>query len=97
MKRGEEAQGEDSTKRQPDGKEVVRTLVEKIPEDILRQTTLWKKKVTFREEVEHLGPDQEFGEWSKSEEDSEEENFPGSRMSGRMTQRRVVMTRIVFV
>ena len=36
LKRGEAAQGEDSTIRQPGGKEVVRTLVEKIPEDILR-------------------------------------------------------------
>ena len=47
LKRGEVAQGEDLTIRQLDGKEVVRTLVEKIPEDILRQTTLRKKKLTF--------------------------------------------------
>ena len=75
LKRGEKAQGDDSTIRQPDGKEVVRTLVEKIPEDILRQTTLRKKKMTFREEVEHLGP--EFGDWSKSERDIEVENLSG--------------------
>ena len=61
LKRGEAAQGKDSTIRQPDGKEVVRTLVEKIPEDILRQTTLRKKKVTFKKKAEHLGPDQESG------------------------------------
>ena len=36
LKRGEAAQGEDSTIKQPDGKEALRTLVEKIPEDILR-------------------------------------------------------------
>ena len=43
LKRGEAAHGEDSTiGRQSDGKEVVRTLVEKIPEDIIRQTTLRK-------------------------------------------------------
>ena len=44
LKRGEAALGEDSTIRQPDDKEVVRILVEKIPEDILRQIMLRKKK-----------------------------------------------------
>ena len=63
MKRGEAAHGEDSTiGKQPDDKEVVRVLVEKNPDNILRQTTFRKKKVTFKEEVEHLGPDQESGE-----------------------------------
>ena len=52
-------------------------MVEKIPEDILRQTTLRKKKVTFKKEAEHLGPDQESREWSKSERDGEEENLSG--------------------
>ena len=77
LKKREMAQGEDSTIRQPDGKQVVLTLVEKIPEDILRQTTVRKKKVTFKKEAEHLGPDQESGEWSKSERNSEEENLSG--------------------
>ena len=55
LKRGETARGEDSTiGKQPDDKEVVRTLVEKIPEDILRRTTFRKKKVTFKKEAEHL-------------------------------------------
>ena len=62
LKRGEAAHGEDSTIRQPHDKEVVRTLVEKIPEVILRQTTLRKKKVTFKKEAEHLGPDQMPGD-----------------------------------
>ena len=75
LKRGEAAQGEDSTIWQPDDNEVVRTLVEKIPEDIQRQTTLRKKKVTFKKEAEHLGPDQESWEWSKPEGESEEENL----------------------
>ena len=44
LKRGEAALGEDSTIRQPDEKEVVRIMVEKIPEDILRQTIFGKKK-----------------------------------------------------
>ena len=78
LKRGEAAHGEDSTIcKQPDDKEVVRTLVEKISEDILRRTTFRKKKVTFTEEAEHLGPDQESGEWSKSEGNSEGENLSG--------------------
>ena len=42
---------EDSMKaRQPENKEVVRTLVEKTPEEILRRTTLRRKKVSFKEE-----------------------------------------------
>ena len=70
LKRREATQSEDSTIRQPDDKEVVRTLVEKILEDILRQTTLRRKKVTFKKETEQLGPDQASGEWSKSKGDS---------------------------
>ena len=63
LKRGETAHGEDSMiGKQPDGKEVVRTLFEKISEDILRGTTFRKKKVPFKEETEYLGPDQESGE-----------------------------------
>ena len=78
MKRGEAAHGEDSTiGKQPDDKEVVRTLVENIPEDKLRRTAFRKKKVTFKEEAENLGPNQEFGEWSKSEGDSDEESLSG--------------------
>ena len=78
LKRGEAAHGEDSTiGKQSDNKENVRILVEKIPEDILRRTTFRKKKVTFKEEAEHLGPDEKSGEWSKAEGNSEEENLSG--------------------
>ena len=78
LKRGEAAHGEDSTiGKQPDDKEVVRTLVEKISDEILRRTTFRKKKVTFKEEAQHLVPDQESREWSKSEEDRKEENLSG--------------------
>ena len=82
--------------KQPDYKENERTLVEKIPEDILRRTTFRKKKVSFKEEAEHLRLDQESEEWPKTEWDSEERIFPGSRKNARMTQRRVVMTNTVF-
>ena len=54
-----------------DSKEVVRSLVEKIPEKILEQTKVRDKKVTFREEIEHLGLDQESGEWSRFMEEDE--------------------------
>ena len=54
-----------------DSKEVVRSLVEKIPEKILEQTKVRDKKVTFREEVEDLGLDQESGEWSRFMEEDE--------------------------
>ena len=54
-----------------DSKEVVRSLVEKIPDKILEQTKVRDKKVTFREEVEHRGLDQESGEWSRFMEEDE--------------------------
>ena len=78
LKRGKAARGEDSmTGGQPDHKENVRTLVEKIPEDILRWTRFRKKKVSFKEGAEHLGLDQESGDWPKTEGDSGEENLSG--------------------
>ena len=53
---------EDSSKeRKPDGKEFVRSLVERIPEDILERTMVRKKKVAFKEEAEHLGLSHESG------------------------------------
>ena len=55
----------------------MQSLVEKIPEEILRQIMVRKKKVTFREEAEHLGLGQESGEWPTSEEDAEEEKLSG--------------------
>ena len=58
---------------EPENKEVVRRLVENIPEDILRQTTLRRKKVSLKEEVEQLGLDQESGEWLPQEKEGEEE------------------------
>ena len=72
------AHGEDSTiGNQSDDKEVFRTLIEKIPEDILRRTIFREKQLSSKEEAEHLGPDQVSGEWSKSEGNSEEENLSG--------------------
>ena len=35
-------------------KEIVRTLIERIPEEVLRRTTIRNKRVTFKEECEHL-------------------------------------------
>ena len=63
----------------PDGKEVVLSMVEKIPDDILEQTRARKKKVAFKEEAENLGLGQESGEWSTSteEEDTGEGNLSG--------------------
>ena len=73
------AGSEDSSKeRKPDEKEVVQSLVERIPEDILERTMVWKKKkVAFKEEAEHLGLSQESGDWDNAEEDTEEENLSG--------------------
>ena len=62
---------------EPGNKEVVRTVVENIPEDILRQTMLRRKKASFEERVEDLEQDQEAGEWLPQEKEDEEENLPG--------------------
>ena len=62
-----------------DGKDVVRSLNDKIPESILEQTQVRKKKVAFKEEAEHLGLGQESGEWSMS---TEEEETGQEKLSG---------------
>ena len=63
--------------KQPDDKEVVQSFLDQIPEEILRQSMVQKKKVSFREEAEHLGLGQESGEWPTSGEDAEEEKLSG--------------------
>ena len=77
--RSNEADGsqDSSIERKPDGKEVVQSLVERIPEDILERTMVRKKKVAFKEEAEQLGMSQEFGERDSAEEDAEEKNLSG--------------------
>ena len=63
-----------------DSKDVVRSLVDKIPEDILEQTKVRKKKVTFKEDTEHLGLGQESGECSRfTEEGTGEGKLSGER------------------
>ena len=60
MRKRGAAHGEDTLKEKPpDDKNIVQTLVEKIPEEILRWTTFRKKKMAFRVEAEHPGPGQE--------------------------------------
>ena len=45
LRRIEAGGGEDSLKEKSDGKEVMQLLVDKIPDDILERTRVWKKKV----------------------------------------------------
>ena len=70
-----------STGSVTDSKDVVRSLVDKIPENILEQTKVRKKKVAFKEEAEHLGLDQESGEWSRftEKEEAGERKLSGER------------------
>ena len=44
------------------GKKIVRSLVDKILDNLLERTQVRKKKVAFKEEAEHLGLGQESGE-----------------------------------
>ena len=63
-----------------DSKDVVRSLVDKIPENILEQTNVRKKKVTFKEDTEHLGLGQQSGECSMfTEEETGEGKLSGER------------------
>ena len=63
-----------------DSKDVVRSLVDKIPENILEQTKVRKKKVTFKEDTGHLGLGQESGEYSMfTEEETGEGKLSGER------------------
>ena len=63
-----------------DSKDVVRSLVDKIPENILEQTKVRKKKVTYKEDTEHLGLGQESGECSMfTEEETGEGKLSGER------------------
>ena len=57
----------------------MRSLVDKIPDNILERTRVRKKKVAFKEEAEHLGLGQESGEWSTftEEADNGEEELSG--------------------
>ena len=79
MRRSETASGENTSEESnTDGKEIVQSLVDKIPDDILERTRVKKKKVAFKEEVEHLGTRQESGEWwPTEEEDVGEGNLSG--------------------
>ena len=64
----------------PESNEVVRTLVEEIfkqTEEILKQTTLWRKRVSFKEEAEELTLNHETGEWLSNEKEVEKENLSG--------------------
>ena len=54
---------------------MVRTLFEKIPEEVLIVTTLSGKKVSFKDEAEELGADQESGEWMMNVKESEGESL----------------------
>ena len=49
LRRNETGGGDDSLKEKFDGKEVVQSLVDKIPDDILERTRVRKKKVAFKE------------------------------------------------
>ena len=75
----------------------MQSLVDKIHDDILERTQVRKKKVAFKEDVEHLGLGQESGEWPTVEEDAGEEKLsPGSAKSGMKIRRRAAMTKIVY-
>ena len=80
LRRKETVNNTDSSKGSvTDSKDVVRSLVDKIPENILEQTKVRKKKVAFKEGAEHLRLGQESGEWSRF---TEEEETGEGKLSG---------------
>ena len=96
MRRNEAGGGEDSLKEKSDGKEVVQSLVDKIPDDILERTRVRKKKVVFKEEAEHLGLGQDPGSGPQWKKMLEKKNCPGSVKSGMKIRRRAGMAKIVY-
>ena len=96
MRRNDSDGSKDSLKeKQPDEKEIVQSLVEQIPGDILRRTMVRKKKMALKEEAD-LGLGQESGEWLTAEEDAEAEKLPGSVKNVMKTLRGAAMTKIVY-
>ena len=80
LRRSETVGGENSLEESnPDGKEIVLPLVDRIFDDILERTRVKKKKVALKEEAEQLGTGQESGEWPTEEEDAGEEKLSGER------------------
>ena len=97
LRRNEADGSEDSSKeRKPDGKEVVQSLVERIPEDIPERTMVRKKKVAFKEETEHLGLSQESGIGTMRRKMLKKNICPGSVKKGMKTQRKARMIKIVY-
>ena len=96
LRRNETGGGEDSLKETLDGKEVVQSLVDKIPDDILERTRVRKNKVAFKEEAERLGLEQLSGEWPTVEKMLKNENCPGSVKNGMKIRRRAAVTKIVY-
>ena len=80
-----------------DGKEVVQSLVEKIPAELLEQTRVRRKRVEFKEEAEYLGPGQESGSGPRPQKKKilKEKNCPGSVKCGVWTRKRAVTIKIV--
>ena len=90
MKREERHDGNLTRGREPENREV-----ERFPEENLRRTTLRRKRVSFKEDVEHFGLDQESEECQPPERDGEEENLSGESGGRTKVQRRVMMNKIV--
>ena len=61
LRRNEAGGVKDSLKQKSNGKKVVHSLVDKLPEDILERTRVRKKRVAFKEGAEQLGLEQESG------------------------------------
>ena len=97
MRMDEAEGGEDSLREnKSDGKEVVQSLVDKIPEDILERTRVRKKKVAFKEETDYLGQSQESGRGPQRRKMLKKKNCPGSVKNGMKTQRRAAITKKVY-
>ena len=97
LRRDEAAYGGDSLKeKQLDGKDVVQSLGEKIPEEILRRTMVRKKKVTFDEGANTMDWVKSPGSGLHQKKMLKKRNCPWSPMNGMKTQRRAAMIRIVY-
>ena len=76
-------------------KKVVQSLVERIPEDILKRTMVRKKKVAFKERLNTLDWVKSPGSGPLQKKMLKRKNCPMNVKNGMKTQRRAAMTKIV--
>ena len=96
LRRNADGKQDSSKERKPDGREVVQSLVDRIPEDVLERTMVRKKKVAFKEEAEPRDWVKSPGRGAVQRKMLRKKICPGSVKNGMKTQRKATMIKIVY-